>query len=45
MTAQLANGGYKIYPRITVNENEETYEEIRSIIEKNKQQNKWIERC
>ena len=24
MTAQLANGGYKIYPKITVNENEDT---------------------
>ena len=24
MTAQLANGGYKIYPKITVNENDET---------------------
>jgi len=42
MTAQLANGGYKIYPRITVNENEETYEEIKSLIEKNKQLNKGL---
>ena len=35
MTAQLANGGYKIYPKITVNENDETYEEVKSFIEKN----------
>ena len=27
MTAQLANGGYKIYPRITVIENQDTFEE------------------
>jgi len=37
MTAQLANGGHKIYPKITVNENDDTYEEIRALIEKNKQ--------
>ena len=42
MTAQIANGGYKIYPRITVNESEETYEEIKSIIEKNKKPNKGL---
>ena len=36
MTAQLANGGYKIYPRITVNENDDTHEEIKLLIEKNK---------
>jgi penicillin-binding protein 2 len=35
MTAQLANGGHKIYPKITVNENDETYEEAKAIIEKN----------
>ena len=35
MTAQLANGGYKIYPKIIVNENDETYEEAKAIIEKN----------
>ena len=35
MTAQLANGGYKIYPKITVNENEESVEDIKSIIAKN----------
>ena len=35
MTAQLANGGYKIFPRITVNKDDETYEEIKLFIEKN----------
>ena len=35
MTAQLANGGHKIYPKITVNENDETYEEAKALIEKN----------
>ena len=35
MTAQLANGGYKIFPKITVNKNDETYEEIKLFIEKN----------
>ena len=42
MTAQLANGGYKIYPRITINESEDTYEEIKSLIEKNKKPNKGL---
>ena len=35
MTAQLANGGYKIYPRITVEENQDTLEQIKSEIQKN----------
>ncbi len=35
MTAQLANGGYKIFPRITVNKDDETYEEIKLFIENN----------
>ena len=35
MTAQLANGGHKIYPRIIANKNDETYEEIKILIEKN----------
>jgi penicillin-binding protein 2 len=39
MTAQIANGGNKIYPRITVNENDETYEDIKTLIEKNFQVN------
>jgi len=40
MTAQLANGGYKIYPKITANEDDDTYEEVKTLIEKNKQQNR-----
>jgi penicillin-binding protein 2 len=35
MTAQLANGGYKIYPKITSSENDITLEEIKFQIEKN----------
>ena len=35
MTAQLANGGYKIYPKITVNENDDTVEKIKELINKN----------
>ena len=42
MTAQLANGGYKIYPKITVNENDETYEEVKAIIKKNYKVNKQL---
>ena len=30
MTAQLANGGYKIYPRITVDRNQQTAEQIKN---------------
>ena len=32
MTAQLANGGYKIYPRIRVEENQDTVEQIKKKI-------------
>ena len=42
MTAQLANGGHRIYPKIIVNENDETYEEVKSIIEENYKINKQI---
>jgi len=44
MTAQLANGGYRIYPRITVNENDETFEEIKLLIEKNSRKQKKIKK-
>jgi len=37
MTAQLANGGYKIYPKITVNEGDEKLEDIKYLIEQNYQ--------
>jgi len=42
MTAQLANGGHKIYPKITVNENDETYEEVEKFIKKNQKINKEL---
>ena len=42
MTAQLANGGYKIYPKITVNENEDTLEEIKLLIRKNAESKKEV---
>ena len=35
MVAQLANGGYKIYPKIIINENDQTIEEIRLAMDKN----------
>ena len=35
MTAQLANGGYKIYPKIIVNKNEDSLEEIQLQMQKN----------
>ena len=36
MTAQLANGGHKIYPRISIEENQDTLEQIKSTIQKNR---------
>ena len=44
MTAQLANGGYKIYPKIIVNENEDSIEEIKSIIAKNSKNTKELKK-
>ena len=35
MTAQLANGGFKIYPKITIEENQDDIEKIKSTIKKN----------
>jgi len=35
MTAQLANGGFKIYPKIIVDEKSKTAEEIKLIMDKN----------
>ncbi|MDA9616296.1 penicillin-binding protein 2 [Candidatus Pelagibacter sp.] len=35
MTAQIANGGYKIYPKITVNKDQKTADEIKILIKKN----------
>ena len=33
MTAQLANGGHKIYPKITIDQNDLSYEEIKKKID------------
>ena len=35
MTAQLANGGFKIYPKITVGKNNPTFKEIKFLINEN----------
>jgi len=35
MTAQIANGGYKIYPRITIEKNQNTFEDIKLKIKEN----------
>ena len=35
MTAQLANGGYKIYPKITSNDDDVPFEDIKSQIDEN----------
>ena len=42
MTAQLANGGHKIYPKIIVSKNDETLEEVKAIIEENNKINKEL---
>ena len=44
MTAQLANGGYKIYPKISVNGDEDNFEDIKSTIEKNSKNSKDTKR-
>jgi penicillin-binding protein 2 len=38
MTAQLANGGFKIYPKIIIDENSKTVENIRVIMNENRKQ-------
>ena len=35
MTAQLANGGYRIYPKIRIDENQKSYDEIKLEMKKN----------
>ncbi len=35
MTAQIANGGYKIYPKITIEKNQNTFEDIKLMIKEN----------
>jgi len=43
MTAQLANGGHKIYPKITINENDDTYDDVKAMIKKNYEINKELD--
>tara|TARA_B110001450_G_scaffold232913_1_gene235799 strand:+ start:16 stop:594 length:579 start_codon:yes stop_codon:yes gene_type:complete len=38
MTAQLANGGFKIYPKLVIEENSKTAQDIRVIMNENLQQ-------
>ena len=35
MTAQLANGGFKIFPKLVIEKNQKTYEQIKYAIDKN----------
>ena len=44
MTAQIANGGYKINPKISINGNEDSFEDIKSIIKKNSENTKETKR-
>jgi penicillin-binding protein 2 len=49
MTAQLANGGFKIYPRISVDEEQDTFEKIKykidqSILEKKNEGSKFTQK-
>ena len=43
MTAQLANGGYKIYPKIRVDERQNSYEKIKQIMKNNEEDAKSSE--
>ena len=40
MTAQLANGGHEIYPKIVVNEKDEKFEEIKALMKKRSKDHK-----
>ena len=42
MTAQLANGGYKIYPKISINDNDDSFEDIKLAIKKSSKNSKKI---
>ena len=43
-TAQLANGGYQIYPKIIFNENDDKVEDIKNLIKENAQNLKEIKK-
>ncbi len=42
MTAQLANGGYKIKPKILTDDNELTSEQVKEVIKENKLNNNYV---
>ncbi len=42
MTAQLANGGYKIRPKILTDDNELTSEQVKEVIKENKLKNNYV---
>ena len=42
MTAQLANGGYKIYPKVSVNDNDDSIDNIKAAIKKNSKNSKQL---
>tara|TARA_B100001057_G_C22847499_1_gene949647 strand:- start:1154 stop:3058 length:1905 start_codon:yes stop_codon:yes gene_type:complete len=42
MTAQIANGGYKIKPKILTDDNQLTSDQIKEVIKKNKSNNEYI---
>ncbi len=42
MTAQLANGGYKIKPKILTDDNQLTTDQIKEVIKRNKSNNEYI---
>ena len=44
MTAQLANGGYKIYPKVTINDKDDSLEDIKLAIKNNSKDQKKVKR-
>jgi penicillin-binding protein 2 len=44
MVAQIANGGHKIYPKIIVDKNDDSYEDIQAMMKKNYEINKQLEK-
>ena len=42
MTAQIANGGYKIKPKILTDDNELTSEQVKDVIKENKSNNSYV---
>ena len=44
MTAQLANGGFKIFPKLVIEKNQKTYEQIKYAIDKNLEDYKKVKK-